>query len=41
MLVAPVGVKVAHRWKVAKLRRVFAGLLFAIAGYMLWKAATF
>jgi uncharacterized membrane protein YfcA len=41
MLVAPVGVKVAHRWPVAKLRRAFAGLLFAIAGYMLWKAATF
>ena len=40
MLVAPVGVRVAHGLPVARLRRVFAGLLFAIAVFMLWKAAS-
>lgn len=41
MLVAPLGVRVAHALPVARLRRVFAGLLFAIAAFMLWKAASF
>jgi uncharacterized membrane protein YfcA len=40
MLIAPLGVTLAHRWPVQKLRRVFACLLFAISGYMLWKAAS-
>jgi uncharacterized membrane protein YfcA len=38
MLVAPIGVRVAHRWPVAKLRRAFACLLVLIAGYMFWRA---
>lgn len=41
MLVAPIGVRVAHGLPVIKLRRVFAGLLFAIAAFMLWKAASY
>jgi len=41
MLCAPLGVRVAHGLPVARLRRVFAGLLLAIAGFMLWKAATY
>lgn len=40
MLVAPLGARLAHRWPVAKLRRAFVLLLFAISGYMLWKAAS-
>ena len=38
MLVAPLGVALAHRWPVT--RRAFACLLFAISGYMIWKAAS-
>ena len=34
------GVALAHRWPVTTLRRAFAGLLFAISGYMMWKAAS-
>ncbi len=41
MICAPIGVRVAHDLPVARLRRVFAGLLLAIAGFMLWKAATY
>ena len=41
MLTAPVGARLAHRWPVARLRRAFAFLLFAICAYMLWKAASF
>ena len=41
MLTAPLGARLAHRWPVAKLRRAFAFLLFAIGGYMLWKSASF
>jgi uncharacterized protein len=41
MVFAPVGVRVAHGLPVARLRRVFAGMLFAIAAFMLWKAATY
>lgn len=40
MLLAPVGVWVAHGLPVARLRRVFAALLFAVAAFMAWKAAT-
>lgn len=40
MLLAPVGVRVAHGLPVARLRHVFAGLLFAVAAFMAWKAAT-
>jgi len=38
MLVAPLGVRLAHRWPVAKLRRAFACLLILIAAYMFWRA---
>jgi uncharacterized protein len=38
MLVAPIGVRVAHGWPVAKLRRAFACLLVLIAAYMFWRA---
>ncbi|HZI82457.1 MAG TPA: sulfite exporter TauE/SafE family protein [Casimicrobiaceae bacterium] len=41
IVTAPLGAKLAHRWPVAKLRRAFAFLLFAIGGYMIWKSATF
>jgi uncharacterized membrane protein YfcA len=41
MLCAPLGVRVAHRLPVAKLRRIFAGLLLAIAAFMVWKATTY
>lgn len=34
---APLGARVAHQLPVAQLRRVFAGLLFSLAAYMLWK----
>jgi len=35
---APLGARTAHRWPVARLRRVFALVLYALAAYMLWKA---
>jgi uncharacterized membrane protein YfcA len=35
---APIGARAAHRWPVARLRRAFAVLLYALAAYMLWKA---
>ena len=38
MLAAPLGASLAHRWPALKLRRAFAVLLYALAGYMLWKA---
>jgi uncharacterized protein len=41
MLLAPIGVRIAHGLPVARLRRVFAGLLLAIAAFMLWKATTY
>lgn len=40
MIVAPIGVRVAHGLPVLRLRRIFAGLLLAIAAFMFWKAAT-
>ncbi len=35
---APVGARMAHRMPVAKLKRIFALILYAMAVYMLWKA---
>ena len=37
VLTAPLGAKVAHRLPVAKLKKVFALILYGLAGYMLWK----
>ncbi len=34
---APLGAKVAHRLPVAKLKKVFAVILYGLAAYMLWK----
>ena len=34
---APLGAKVAHRLPVAKLKKVFAVILYVLAAYMLWK----
>ena len=39
MLTAPLGAKCAHSLPVAVLKRVFAMLLFALAGYMLYNSA--
>jgi len=36
---APIGARAAHRWPVRTLRRAFAGLLYVLAAYMLWKAS--
>ncbi len=36
---APVGARAAHRMPVLKLKRIFAMVLYCLAGYMLWKAA--
>jgi uncharacterized membrane protein YfcA len=36
MLTAPIGARAAHRWPVTALRRIFAGLLYALATKMLW-----
>lgn len=35
---APIGARAAHRMPVAKLKRIFAFVLYALAGYMLWKS---
>jgi uncharacterized protein len=35
---APVGARTSHRLPVATLKKVFALVLYALAGYMLWKA---
>ncbi len=40
MLTAPVGARMAHRLPVKKLKRAFACILFGVAGFMIWKAAT-
>jgi len=39
MTMAPVGARFAHRMPVAKLKLIFAMMLYSLAGYMLWKAA--
>jgi len=36
VLTAPVGARAAHSLDVKKLKRVFAGLLYSLAAYMLW-----
>lgn len=38
VLTAPLGARAAHALDVQQLRRVFALLLYGIAGYMLWRA---
>lgn len=38
VMTAPLGARVAHAIDVARLKRWFAGLLYLLAGYMLWKA---
>jgi uncharacterized membrane protein YfcA len=40
MLTAPLGAKAAHRLPVATLKRVFASVLYLLAGYMLYKGLT-
>ncbi|MBU4611062.1 sulfite exporter TauE/SafE family protein [Achromobacter sp. GG226] len=40
MLAAPVGAAMAHRLPVHRLKRAFAGMLFLLACYMLWKSYT-
>lgn len=37
VITAPLGARVAHRLPVAQLKKVFALLLYCLAGYMLWK----
>jgi len=37
ILLAPLGARVAHRLDVRLLRRLFSVVLYALAGYMLWK----
>ena len=37
---APLGAKVAHAMNVTQLKRVFAGMLYVLAAYMLFKALT-
>ncbi|MFL6656576.1 MAG: sulfite exporter TauE/SafE family protein [Massilia sp.] len=39
VLMAPLGARAAHRMPVAKLKRIFAVILYLLASYMLWKAA--
>jgi uncharacterized membrane protein YfcA len=38
VLFAPLGAKAAHAMNVRQLKRVFAGMLYLLAGYMLYKA---
>ena len=40
VLMAPLGVKAAHALPVKSLKRVFAGLLYMLAAYMLYKGLT-
>lgn len=40
VMTAPLGAKVAHSLEVGRLKRLFAAMLYLLAGYMLWKAAT-
>ena len=37
VLTAPWGARMAHQLPVAKLKKVFAVVLYALAAYMLWK----
>jgi len=36
---APFGARAAHRWPVKRLKHAFAFVLYALAGYMLWRAS--
>jgi uncharacterized membrane protein YfcA len=38
MLFAPLGARVAHAWPVARLRKVFAFMMWVLGGWMWWKA---
>ncbi|MGZ8294916.1 MAG: sulfite exporter TauE/SafE family protein [Telluria sp.] len=38
---APLGARTAHKMPVAKLKRIFAVILYALAAYMLWKTKPF
>jgi uncharacterized protein len=38
VLTAPLGARVAHSIDLTKLKRVFAVLLYGLAGYMAWRA---
>ena len=40
VVMAPLGARAAHKMPVAKLKRIFAVILFLLAFYMLWKAAS-
>jgi uncharacterized membrane protein YfcA len=37
MLIAPIGVRLAHRWPVARLRNAFATLMYLVAAFFFWK----
>jgi uncharacterized membrane protein YfcA len=37
MTLAPVGARMAHGMPVRRLQRIFVGILYALAAYMLWK----
>lgn len=37
VLMAPLGARIAHRWPVQRLRRLFAYVLYALAVYMFWR----
>jgi uncharacterized membrane protein YfcA len=39
MTMAPLGARTAHRLPVEQLKKIFAVILYALSGYMLWKAA--
>ena len=41
VVTAPFGARTAHRMDMRQLKSVFACLLFGLAAYMIWKAATF
>jgi len=37
VLIAPIGVRLAHRWPVARLRHSFAALMYLVAAFFFWK----
>ena len=40
VIMAPIGARTAHKMPVRQLQRVFAVILYTLAAYMFWKAAT-
>jgi len=40
VVMAPIGARTAHKMPVRQLQRVFAVILYTLAAYMFWKAAT-